>query len=255
MTAGVYVKHYAGPQRAALAVAHHAWLAGLDSGVRLPRLLDARACQLTFEHLGHRHPQPHDLPMLADALGALHAAAHGGHLSEAGLDQPFTTTTPDGSVLTVRDFFTARSCVRAWLPPQPPSAPVALYKDANIRNFLLTDTGVAVVDFDDLTLAPFGYDLAKLVVSTAMTFGDLPPPLIDQALAAYNDRLDVCPPARCTPTDLQSYAEIHHQLTRAYLHRNGYHHPWPRVRPWSAPVPQTLEPPGTEGTSRDGRQH
>ena len=54
-----------------------------------------RACsthatgRLTFEHLGHRHPQPHDLPVLADALGALHAAAHRDHLSEARLDQPF----------------------------------------------------------------------------------------------------------------------------------------------------------------------
>jgi hypothetical protein len=255
MTAAVYVKHYADPQRAAAAVAHHAWLAGLDSGLRLPHLLDARADQLTFEHLGHRYPQPHDLPVLADALGALHAAAHRSQLSEASLGQPFTTTAPDGSVLTIKDFFTPRSRVRALLPDQLAGAPVAIYKDANLRNFLLTDTGVAVIDFDDLTLAPFGYDLAKLVVSMAMTFGAFPRELIDQALTAYNDRLDVCPPAKCTPADLQSYAEIHHQLTRAYLHRNGYHHPWPRVRPWPAPAPRTLDPPGTEGTSRDGRQH
>lgn len=253
MTAAGYVKHYADPHRAAAAVAHHAWLASLDSGVRLPRLLDARAGRLTFEHLGHHHPQPHDLPVLADSLGALHAAAHRDQLSDARLDQPFTTTTP-GGVLTIRDFFTPRSRVRSLLPPQLASAPVALYKDANIRNFLLTDGGVAVLDFDDLTLAPFGYDLAKLVVSTAMTFGALPPELIDQALTAYNDRLDACPLARCTRADLQSYAEIHHQLTRAYLHRNGYHHPWPQVRPWSAPGPQTLDPPGSEGIGRDGRQ-
>jgi hypothetical protein len=257
MTPAVYVKHYADPQRAAAAVAHHAWLVSLDSGVRLPRLLDARAGQLTFEHLGHRHPQPQDLPVLADALGALHAVAHRDHLSEASLDRPFTTTTaPDGSVLTIRDFFTPRSRLRAWQPLQLAGAPVALYKDANLRNFLLTDTGVAVLDFDDLTLAPFGYDLAKLVVSTAMTFGTLlPPEVVDQALTAYNARLDVCPPARCTRADLQSYTEINHQLTRAYLHRNGYHHAWPRVRPWPAPTPRTPDPPGTEGTSRDGCQH
>lgn len=251
----VYVKHYADPQRAAAAVAHHAWLIGIDSGVRLPRLLDAGAGRLTFEHLGYRHTRPHDLPVLADTLGALHAAAHRDHLSGASLDQPFTTTAPDGSVLTIRDFFTPRSHVRDWLPAQLTGAPVALYKDANLRNFLLTDTGVAVLDFDDLTLAPFGYDLAKLVVSTAMTFGALPPELVDHALTAYNDRLDACPLARCTRADLHSYAEIHHQLTRAYLHCNGYHHPWPRVRPWGAPTPRTSDPPGTEGTTRDGRQH
>ena len=41
--------------------------------------------------------------------------------------------------------------------------PAAFYKDANPRNFLITPAGHPVtIDFDDLTLAPFGYDLAKL---------------------------------------------------------------------------------------------
>jgi aminoglycoside/choline kinase family phosphotransferase len=254
MTPAVYVKHYAVPQRAAAAVAHHAWLAGLDSGVRVPRLLDARAGQLTFEHLGHHHPQPSDLPVLADALGALHAAAHRSQLSGARLDQPFTTTGPSGGVLTIRDFFTPRDHVRDWLPAQPAGTSVAIYKDANLRNFLLTNTGVAVIDFDDLTLAPFGYDLAKLVVSAAMTFGAFPPELVDHALDAYNTRLEPGT-GRCTRANLRSYAEVHHQLTRSYLHRNGYSHPWQQVRPWPAPTPQTPVPPGTEGARGDGRQH
>lgn len=254
MTGAVYVKQYASPQRAAAAVAHYAWLASLDSGVRLPRMLDARAGRLTFEHLGHRHPQPHDLPVLADALGALHAAAQRAHLSKASLDQPFTITALGGDVLTIGDFFTPRGHVRDWLPAPLAGAPVAIYKDANIRNFLLTDTGVAVIDFDDLTLAPFGYDLAKLVVSAAMTFGALPPELVDHALDAYNTRLKPGTDG-CTRADLRSYAEVHHQLTQAYLQRNGYQHPWPQVRPWPAPTPRTPDPPGTEGARGDGRQH
>ena len=32
---------------------------------------------------------------------------------------------------------------------------------------------IAVVDFDDLTLAPFGYDLAGLLVTASMTYGRL----------------------------------------------------------------------------------
>ncbi len=53
--------------------------------------------------------------------------------------------------------------------------PAAFYKDANPRNFLITPAGPVTVDFDDLTLAPFGYDLAKLVVTLAMTYGALDP--------------------------------------------------------------------------------
>ncbi|WP_420094795.1 phosphotransferase [Nocardia asteroides] len=47
--------------------------------------------------------------------------------------------------------------------------PVALYKDSDIRNFILADDQVAILDFDDLTLAPFGYDLAELIVNGRMS--------------------------------------------------------------------------------------
>jgi aminoglycoside/choline kinase family phosphotransferase len=111
--------------------------------------------------------------------------------------------------------------------------PAALYKDANIRNFILTQHGVAMVDFDDLTLAPFGYDLAKLIVTTAMTHGRSG--AVDAALAAYNARVDTnaCPPHR-----LHAYAEFHHTLTARYLGHNGYRHPWPLIRPWPVPTYQ-----------------
>ena len=52
----------------------------------------------------------------------------------------------------------------------------------------MTATGPAIVDFDDLTLAPFGYDLAKLVVSTAMTHGPLPAEAITAALVRLHHR-------------------------------------------------------------------
>jgi len=66
---------------------------------------------------------------------------------------------------------------------------------------LITPDGLPVtIDFDDLTLAPFGYDLAKLVVTLAMTYGELPGEQIAAALFAYNtDAARQCAAPRCGP--------------------------------------------------------
>ncbi len=94
---------------------------------------------------------------------------------------------------------------------------------------------VSIVDFDDLTLAPFGYDLAKLVVSTAMTHGHLDPREVDVALKIYNTHTASGSPTTCAPEQLRVYAEFHHLLTERYLHRNGYSHAWPELRSWREP--------------------
>jgi aminoglycoside/choline kinase family phosphotransferase len=99
---------------------------------------------------------------------------------------------------------------------------------------------VGIVDFDDLTLAPFGYDLAKLIVSAAMTYGRLPKSTLDDCLNAYNDAAQTaCDPydvdLGCSFEDLVQYSEIHHVLTSGYLGRHGYIHTWPDARPWPAP--------------------
>lgn len=96
----------------------------------------------------------------------------------------------------------------------------------------------ALVDFDDLTLAPFGYDLAKLIVSTAMTYGTITPADIHAALDTYHRHVTAAggPDAACPPPHLAGYAEMHHLLTIRYLHRNGYRHPWPHLRPWANPT-------------------
>lgn len=110
--------------------------------------------------------------------------------------------------------------------------PVAFYKDPNIRNYLADGNEVAVVDFDDLTLAPFGYDLAGLVVTASMTYGRLADRSITRCLRAY--RVAVAPQI-CSFGDLKRYAELHHLMLLRYLGRNGYRHPWPTVRPWPDP--------------------
>ncbi|QIS23464.1 hypothetical protein [Nocardia terpenica] len=95
----------------------------------------------------------------------------------------------------------------------------------------LTPTGtVTLVDFDDLGLAPFGYDLAKLVVSAAMTHGQLGPALIETTLDAYNTALSD-PETTCPAPRFRYFAELHHHFTSKYLHQHGYQYSWNQVRP------------------------
>lgn len=227
MTGRVFVKDYDDPDRCAAARRHLAWLDGLDSGVRLPRPLEpGGARRLVLEHLDGPQPGPERLGDLAEALGRLHAAAYRRQLHRARLDRPF----PAGD-LVIADFVAPRGRVLRKVPVDVAGLPAAFYKDANIRNFLLTSDGVAVVDPDTLTLAPFGYDLAKLVVSTVMTHGPLRERAIAAALDAYNARVGpVHELALCTRSRLDAYARIHDVLTRPYLHRNGYRFVWPHGR-------------------------
>jgi hypothetical protein len=228
----VFTKRYEDPRRAAAAAAHRDWLANLDCGVHVPALQSKGPHHLVLEHLGHRQPGLGDLEVLAQALGRLHAAAYTRQLHAARLDEPFSAPND----LVICDFVTPRRNALVQIPLQVAASPAAFYKDANIRNFLLTDAGVAVVDFDDLTLAPFGYDLAKLIVSAAMSHGSLDPHEVRRALTTYNEHTaqrDI--DTTCSPEQLRLYAELHHRLTVRYLHRNGYHHAWPDVRPWPEP--------------------
>jgi hypothetical protein len=234
MSPAVFVKRYRDPARGVAAQAHLRWLQQLDSGVRLPQLHPSTATHLLLERLDGRPPEPADLPDLAIALGQLHGSAYARELHAARLDWPFDTTLG----ITILDFRTSRRHALSRLGLTCAHLPAAVYKDANVRNFILTTSGPALVDFDDLTLAPFGYDLAKLVVSTAMTYGLLAGAQIEQTRAAYTHSVETAggPADSCTPAQLADYAEIHHMLTARYLHRNGYQHCWPLVRPWTAPA-------------------
>lgn len=230
MTSPVFIKHYPDPARGAAAARHLRWLEELDSGVRLPHLYPGTATHLMLEYLNGRQPEPGDLPQVAAVLGRLHGAAHARDLHAARLEQPYDT----GAGPLIADFHTSRQQALKEVGITVTRRPVAFYKDANLRNFVITATGPAVVDFDDLTLAPFGYDLAKLVLSTAMTHGHLPPGLIDATVHAYNHAVTATggPDHPCSLADLAAYAEVHHLLTARYFGRNGYRHPWDMVRPW-----------------------
>lgn len=220
-----FIKTYQDSQVLKAAHRHHTWLSQLDSGVRLPAVLDVTPDALVFEHLTGAHPTPADMPQVAQALGRLHTAASR-HLHQADLDQPAAVTAD----LTITDFHSPRQDALILFPVNS-GGKAALYKDTNIRNVILTDEGPAIIDFDDLTLAPYGYDLAKLVVSAAMTYGPFPATFIEQALAAYNAVTSAANPGECTPEALRQYTDIHDHLTARYLHRNGYRYAWLEARP------------------------
>jgi ubiquinone/menaquinone biosynthesis C-methylase UbiE len=227
---------------------NYQWLSSLGGPMRLPRLLAAHGQHLLFEHVSGRHARPGDLEELASHLGATHASAHAGELHHAGLSEPFRT----GSSHQIPGFPGARLAAIArelgsGAVPGPAltagqaarllraacDGPAAFYKDANLRNVLITPTGPVTVDFDELTLAPFGYDLAKLVVTLAMTHGPLPARQVADAIDTYNAAARRhWPTARpVTWGMLMDFAEIHHILTARFLGRAGYRHSWHTMRP------------------------
>jgi hypothetical protein len=243
----VYLKHYRDDASRHRAEQNYRWLASLPGPLRLPRLCDHRGPVLAFEDMRGRQAEPGDLVILADHLGAVHAAAHTAELRHARLGVSFHTALgyEIPGFLGRRLEAVARELEAGRVPGPAFSTgqarallrsacggPAAFYKDANRRNFLITPAGPVTVDFDDLTLAPFGYDLAKLVVSLSMTCGALGSARITAALGAYNAATRRPPGVMpVTWEQLMAWAEIHHVLTARYLGRAGYRHGWHEVRP------------------------
>jgi hypothetical protein len=236
----VFTKPYDRQDACRAAAANHRWLNEL--GLRLPALVAARSHELHFAFVSGGHAKPADLVPLARYLGQVHAAAHAAQLHEARLGTSYAT----GSGHRIRGFPEPRLQViearlGSGLVPDPllnvgdvrrlldvvADEPAAFYKDTNPRNVLITADGPVLVDFDDLTLAPFGYDLAKLIVTLTMTHGPLAE--IKRALAAYNTA--VVKIVTVSLDELMIWAELHHILTSPYLGRGGYKHSWHALRP------------------------
>ncbi|TDC73012.1 phosphotransferase, partial [Actinomadura sp. 7K507] len=216
------------------------WVRDVDR-LHVPDLLNRDGPRLVFTHVRGRHATPTDLPDLARVLARFHSAAHQ-HLAVAPTSQPHTTARG----LTIPGFRERREqrlldLLAAPTPPDTPltaddvhtwmeysdGLPATVYKDANIRNFLLTGTSAPVaVDFDVLTLAPLGYDLAKLVVTAAMTYGALDKLLIAETLDRYNTFLDDTDLPGCTRPQFTAWTQMHHILTSPYLGSNDYQFSW-----------------------------
>ncbi|MGW3830539.1 phosphotransferase [Streptomyces microflavus] len=243
MTLAPFTKPYTEPERAAGAVRHYQWLTEHAKPLRQPALLTVRANSLTFERIEGRSVRPDDLPRVAALLGHAHGAAWASDLRSASLDTPhhFRDGTRFDDYLGPRNRALRRRHEQGYLPNKAAlhamfgllettaQGPCAFYKDSNPRNFIVTSRDIVAVDADDLSLAPMGYDLAKLIATLHLTYGPLPDQAVTNALLAYNAaalRHD----ARLGTTDrnqLDSSLALHAVLTAPYIGRNGYRYSLP----------------------------
>jgi Ser/Thr protein kinase RdoA (MazF antagonist) len=256
---GKFVKRYPDGSARRRAENHYRWLAGLGSPLLLPELCAATRLDLCFEHIDGRHARPADLTMLAAHLGDVHGTAYSWELHDARLGRPFRAaggylmpSFPEGRADAVERELRSGHVPDAALTVDQAQrlltsadGPAAFYKDANPRNFLVTPIGnLVTIDVDDLTLAPFGYDLAKLVVSLAMTYGPLPAPIVTNALTAYNTA--TAAHGRALPgvawDELMNWAEIHHILTSRYAADGRYAYQWNEVRLSTQPTGEPTWP-------------
>jgi hypothetical protein len=81
------------------------------------------------------------------------------------------------------------------------------------------------VDVDDLTLAPAGYDLAKLLLSWGMIHGRRP--AVEDVLDIYNASAGQ---ELCNRDQLAVWLELHHVLTFRYRAIGHYAYAWPALR-------------------------
>lgn len=244
MTPSTWLKVFITTDACKAAAANYHWIAAHSDPTFLPRLLNLDDRALLFEYVPGHHAQPQDLPALAVLLGRFHAALCATQLRDARMDQPFHAaglTIP--SFVDVRerrlltrlrsaplpDTWLTADLIRKWMHAAA-GLPSSVYKDSNVRNFLIADTVIAV-DFDVLTLAPFGYDLAKLVVSAVMTYGHISEDLVAGVLDLYNDAVNEVGVPGCPLEEFAVWAECHHVLTSPYLGSNGYQVPWSTARP------------------------
>lgn len=251
MTGRTFTKAYATEAQRVRAQRNHEWLSCHAEPMALPPITGSRARELTFTWVDGRHPEPRDLERVAQHLGSCHGSAWHSCLHKARLTKTYVS---DGHVLegfvgpraaTLCQRFHEGHIASAQaldatftLLLKSVGRPAAFYKDSNPRNILITPAGPLVtIDTDDLTLAPFGYDLAKLVVTLSMTHGPLEVQQVNRALTAYNSAAAAHHPqlGRTTLTQLMEYAELHGFLTAPYLGRGGYRRPWTRVRPTPTP--------------------
>ncbi|MFI1888780.1 phosphotransferase [Streptomyces jumonjinensis] len=247
MTDLLFTKRYQTPERTAAAVRHYRWIGQHVKPLRQPVLISTGSDSLTFERVEGRPVRPEDLPRMAELLGHAHGAAWSSDLQTASLNTPhcFQDGTAFDDYLGPREAALRQRHAQGYLPDkvslyamlglleETAQGPSAFYKDSNPRNFIITGAAdIVTVDTDDLSLAPMGYDLAKLITALHLTYGPLTDQAINAALFAYNAAAR-CYGARLGATDrerLDDFLALHAVLTAPYVGRNGYHYSRP-MRP------------------------
>lgn len=227
-----FIKRYDSTARLRRALRNYRWLAA--TGLPVPRLITVKPESgiLGFECIKGRHAVDiADLERVSAQLGSWHGPLAGemrsgdcDSLSSKGIE-PFLPVREELlRTLQAPDALVGGDHVEAvWALAE--LSPPSVYKDVNVRNVLLGATRIHHVDFDDLSLAPAGYDLAKLLVSWGMTHGRRPPMemLLDVYNQAAGDEL-------CDPDTFAVWIEVHHVLTSRYVGRGSYRYWWAALR-------------------------
>ncbi len=229
----VFVKHYTTAENASRALQAYRWFASMNV-LTVPQLLEWSPTSMTYEFVVGRHASIEDLNALARQLGQLSAHVRSAELS----GRQNLEAAVIGRSLRLEDFAVSKD---AWIAKHGAelsnseqasfqrvlsvTRQADLYKDANLRNFLITASGLTVtLDYDSLTVAPTGYDLAKLIVSLYMAGYDVGKDEMTSALDAFNADGS----AGVLPADLSDYLAVNGALTRRYVGANGYVRSWPR---------------------------
>ena len=226
MTQTVFRKRYASAEACSTAVANYSWLLGAAEPLTSLRSAAPVRTRSTLNTSRAGIWTPKSFPHMRYTSGRL-TPQRGPPSCDA-----HAWTRPTAVPRLGRSRTSSARAPSAWGASLAEVArgPVAFYKDANIRNTLVTAAGELVtVDFDSLR-RPVGYDLAKCVVSLTMTSGPLTWTQIRSAWSLYNTAAGECDRAlggTSWPAFL-AMADIHALLTEPYLGRNGYIHPWRR---------------------------
>jgi hypothetical protein len=203
------------------ALAHHHYLLTLGARVPTAWRLPEEPTTLVMGSAEGQHPYGQtQLELVAAALGGLHQRAL---TSTATAALPGFVEVRQRRLAALRAAGTSLPDLGNW-EKHAGETPNAIYKDTNRRNVLVSGATVTWLDFDDLTQAPPGYDLAKLIVSAAMTDGHSPDvgPLLD----AYCTTLRGPSAIAATRRNLGLWLTMNGALTAGYVGRGGYRHSW-----------------------------
>ena len=236
MSVAVWWKDYVSDDHLRRSIVHHAWVVETDLAVPALRHVDVIGRRLAFERLPGRHAvASDDLALVAADLGRWHARLARRELVNVEADaslpidggelhgflavraEPLSGANAPGAIVTPADIPTLAALAAG--------ATTGVYKDVNVRNVLLDGGVVRHVDVDDVTLAPAGYDLGKLLLSWAMTHGRRP--AIEDVLDCYNTAAGQ---ELCDREHLAVWLELHYVLTYRYRAAGHYAHGWPSLR-------------------------
>lgn len=203
----VYNKYYQSDSTCSLAYSHYLLLR--SAGIAVPSYHSefspngsSRQPVLSMAYIPGVHAGSNNAGQIAAILADLHSAEP---VKEWILRKAAQQTSQE------------RALYRREYGPAASELPLSVYKDANYRNFVVSDR-IYTLDYDTLTLAPAGYDLAKFFVSVGMHEGNVSNECMTRALRTYLNKTG----AHLTKGVFRTLLNINIIRTRKYIGHGGY---------------------------------